>query len=1256
MISNKKMTGVVSVYKRSVNCCALQPLKELIYTSPNISTFSFPQKICDLLTDDLEGSTAYPFEIGYFQVGQSAHTNILSNSFFELAHPLSKEEYGRFASNDIQERFQIVVKNPFVVEQAYVFDKKKAAFARLENSRKSLLNTITSNRLLLQLTLDEHTANGVDISEIGVFVNNGVEGREEPALVAYKAFGITDGAGTSISIPKTEDYELIFEWAITLEENVQTTPVVNSTETNPDNQALTADTYLPTEVNPNGNSWVCYFPSPVVGKDPPTSFSTFTDTPKSNVNLTFIQKLLNNGLGVVACDYTYPLESGTSPIMTSAVDSNHPMIASSIHPLVLSGATENAYTEAAQMTQFAKSVASSVGFTASSMVFAGEGFGGTLAAWMAYAPDLSGSTNTYTLEHISTRGLGVAMQDAPLDWYRWWPFRLGSGGAIYDFSPFAIPKQLDMSGTVYGTGGDSVLQLSTTDNFTGDWATSTFRTDPVFATASATFGYTTDNFDASGNLFWSSIPGVKSSYQFVEIPELAKKWYSPLYHASGGGSSTTDGTWGATVEWGHVDNSTTYFHADYSGSSLSALGGEEWSDVSTLGGNLLLSAPYPYFSESVPADPIDHITELWTGNSTGGAGSFDEKITHGNINPTILQYNNWYCPATYETPQYSAATFAEAREGTPAILRGGTNPDYGGATSHWKYAPVAQPGWIFPGAMGVGGTVDGGNNRYLFAQPFEVSGTRQFLRIWGAAMAHFGVYNKGGCGTPWSGKENCNGNKTFLTGLHVGPADGVGYAVPHIANNCNENTKWPNWDRINHYKSTTTPGKAFEISHMVQPGLNYIYTTFLGFGGEGSRWHRYYVEITDTRVNPWFINPYDLRGYLGGVGGLEGSSTWYDKIPGTESYWQGDQDGGGGGSTWQGVSMNCNDVTDVIRDKTGEEIEGVVLPPPGIGAEDIPVGGYSTPGEYGGPPDPLPIPVTMCHMKANTECNGGTDPNSIEGHSTAVETFLLGVPEHERYYRGSMWFKREPDSTLDLSSGGKVVLELRNDFSSVAGGGAATESVSAAVNIPTNDWTYIQTPELYVTSSLSGYDEVKATDTNWIFGNQFRLRVLRNDAYAGSDIKFYATGGEVRQFEVSGNVFDVLAGTGSKILSSVAGSAYEPVLNLQNTDFSHKYAYGDDGWNSSSFGETSTLHGASFSSTNSYEDPFYGFDMYSHLSSLGSHATSSVFRHADPNNPRNNATNFLYPNENQAELSAQDRATWILKLASNYDSWYDQFL
>ena len=223
-------------------------------------------------------------------------------------------------------------------------------------------------------------------------------------------------------------------------------------------------------------------------------------------------------------------------------------------------------------------------------------------------------------------------------------------------------------------------------------------------------------------------------------------------------------------------------------------------------------------------------------------------------------------------------------------------------------------------------------------------------------------------------------------------------------------------------------------------------------------------------------------------------------------------------------------------------------------------------------------------------------------------------------------------------------------------GGEALESVSGGINLTTDEWNFVQTPSLIITSSLIGFDEVKSTNSDWKQGNQFRLRLRRNDAFAGDDIQFFATGAEVKRVEASGTIFEVLAGTGSTQLSAVAASSAEPVLNLQNTEFSHKNAYGDKGWNSSSFGETSTLHGVSFSSTNSLEDPLYGFDFYSTLSALGSHSTSSIFRYVDTNTPRNNSTNFGYPDTNQGELSAYDRSQWIIKLASNYDSWYDQFL
>ena len=562
---NKKVKGELRIYKEY-----LDGKKELAYEATNIPTVGFSTLLTNILTNNLASNMIPPVQLGYLQVGTGAHEDYVDRNFYQLAAPLNLKAYGNFTDLDVQIKNQVVVAEEFVPASDFQFSTTKTSFIKLSPDNSTVAG---QDKLLIRVVLDEYTANGIDISECGLFTNNTLgQDVDNPILVAYKAFGITDGAGTSISITKDSNIKLIIEWVITLTGGEYVIPLPYSTSSNT-SLNLKADLYLPASSNDAGNSWVCYFPDPLIGKNPPTVSSVIATPIRQNVQKDFVTRLLNKGVGVISCDYNYPSQTGDYPIMTSSTTSNHPVIASSLSPLILSGSVRNAYTEAAQMAQFSKSICSSVNFSATNVVYAGEGFGGTLAAWLAYAPEFSGATAATPYETCSTRALGAAVKDAPLNWTRFFPFRLGSASAVYDFRPFALPKALSMSGTVYSDGTDSVLQSADNDYFQGSWASSAIPNDSYFQGVSAVMGYTDSDIDASGNLFWSSIPGMKNSYQFMEIPTLAKEWYSPLFHASGNGSTSAYDDWGITITTGHIDNSSVYYHLDYSGSSLWALQG-----------------------------------------------------------------------------------------------------------------------------------------------------------------------------------------------------------------------------------------------------------------------------------------------------------------------------------------------------------------------------------------------------------------------------------------------------------------------------------------------------------------------------------------------------------------------------------------------------------------------------------------------------------------------------------------------------------
>ena len=573
MLENtKKIKGQLSVFEVSD-----KGTDKLLYESKNLTTVGFPVALSDLFSNTLKTSKPSDFSIGYMQFGNSYNVNYVDRNFYQLSAPLTISQYGKFTNLDLQTEEQLIVDKPFLETSALTYTTQPSTFIKLGPEQ---VTVIGDKKLFITVSLDEHTANDISLSEMGLFLNNIIGGEVvNPSLIAYKAFGINDGVGIPISFSKNSETRLIFQWIISLDGGEFVEPLTFSTSSNTFLD-LKADVYLPQSTNTSGNSWVCYFPDVVDGKGPPTVSSSYTLYPRKNITKDFAVRLLNRGIGIIACDYNYPTTLGDYPIITSGTGSNIGITASSLSPLTLSGDVRNAYTDAAGMAQFAKYITSSVGFTTSNVAYVGEGFGGTLAAWLTYAPEFSSTTASTFYKQFSTRALGMAVKDAPLAWDRYWPLRLGSSGVAHDLTVFAIPKQLSMSGTVYAEGGNSVEQLSSSDRFQGSWCTSGLPADATFQSVSASFGYTDSDLSSTTMLYWSSIPGLKNTYQYVELPTSALQWWSPRNQASGTGA--VDTTYPHLGVIGHVDNSSTYFHVDYSGSSLSGLTGSAIPGVTTL--------------------------------------------------------------------------------------------------------------------------------------------------------------------------------------------------------------------------------------------------------------------------------------------------------------------------------------------------------------------------------------------------------------------------------------------------------------------------------------------------------------------------------------------------------------------------------------------------------------------------------------------------------------------------------------------------
>lgn len=152
------------------------------------------------------------YNISYFQAGvgnlssnfPTAYTN---KSFHTLASALQASDYGNDSIQEISVLDHIVsVEGNFIYPPTYT--TTSAAFVEVDSLNKSIVNqTGFSSRLVLDKTM----ANGKNISEIGLFMDNpdGYPNKKQPILVAYKSFE---------PIQKSSDFDLIILWRISVKD------------------------------------------------------------------------------------------------------------------------------------------------------------------------------------------------------------------------------------------------------------------------------------------------------------------------------------------------------------------------------------------------------------------------------------------------------------------------------------------------------------------------------------------------------------------------------------------------------------------------------------------------------------------------------------------------------------------------------------------------------------------------------------------------------------------------------------------------------------------------------------------------------------------------------------------------------------------------------------------------------------------------------------------------------------------------------
>ena len=195
--------------------------KESVLDEHNLITVGLGSSFIDIIQHN--GSPwADDYRPRYFQVGTSSmdYDDTVSTSahFYHLSSPLHWSSYGEDTNLTVEHRFRgfnASTEDGETFQEMLFTSAAMSAiqFSSVENSSSWFtkipdvdITKIFFDSCETEIVLDENSANGKTISEIGMFAKNpkGMV-RDTPLLIVYKTF---------TGIPKTADYSLVFHWSI----------------------------------------------------------------------------------------------------------------------------------------------------------------------------------------------------------------------------------------------------------------------------------------------------------------------------------------------------------------------------------------------------------------------------------------------------------------------------------------------------------------------------------------------------------------------------------------------------------------------------------------------------------------------------------------------------------------------------------------------------------------------------------------------------------------------------------------------------------------------------------------------------------------------------------------------------------------------------------------------------------------------------------------------------------------------------------
>lgn len=204
-----RMAGHLEIYKRETG----SRKEELVWEDKNVIVSGMGVGLAHLFTGSGSNSVI-DFQIDRFQVGVSGDATQQVSSTYELSGPISSiNEYGRNTQLFVVDTDQI--KNGTSVTGGDFSTNNVAPFGLIPASK---VTRVTDNSVRYTIVLDEQTCvqpdgtqmvrdgDAISLNEIGLFMKNPTGAATDASiLVAYRHFS---------SIPKTDDYALIFRWTL----------------------------------------------------------------------------------------------------------------------------------------------------------------------------------------------------------------------------------------------------------------------------------------------------------------------------------------------------------------------------------------------------------------------------------------------------------------------------------------------------------------------------------------------------------------------------------------------------------------------------------------------------------------------------------------------------------------------------------------------------------------------------------------------------------------------------------------------------------------------------------------------------------------------------------------------------------------------------------------------------------------------------------------------------------------------------------